>query len=37
MTSRPVVLLARSALLPALAETDAIIVRSRESCPVIGG
>lgn len=29
MTSRPVVLLARSALLPALAEADAIIGRSR--------
>jgi len=34
---RPVVLLARSALLAALAEADAVIARSRENCPVIGG
>jgi len=31
------VLLARSALLPALAEADAVIVHSRENCPMIGG
>ncbi len=37
MTVRPVVLLARSALLPALAEADAVIARSRKNCPVIGG
>ncbi len=37
MTSRPVVFLARSALLSALAEADAVIARSRKNWPVSGG